>query len=1033
MRHLLSVFISIDNQHLIDTISSARTLMISFIGMKTVEVAIKPNITVSLHSDTEVLDEVMVVAFGTAKKSAFTGSAAVVGTEELSKRITTNVQDALVGSVPGLQMRGSSGAPGSGDGKINIRGIASMYAETDPLIIVDGAPYSASLSNIPQGDIESISVLKDAASAALYGARGAAGVIIVTTKKGGNHKATINVDAKWGSNSRAIQDYDVITNPGEYYEAVYAQFYNYFVNRGGYTPEAANKSANTNMLSSIGYNATTGAGYNVYTLPEGESLIGLNGKLNPNAVLGRRYTYNGTEYYMTPDSYTDAAYKNALRQEYNLSINGSTDKSSFYASLGYLDEEGVLQNSSYDRISARIRADYAVRSWLKVGVNAGYVHSNQDSNPNLSTSYSAGNTMYFVSRIAPIYPLYVRTIDDNGNIVIKQNSRGDNLYDYGVAANAYGASRPFSQTGNPLAANRYNVNQIEGNQLNASFNLEGNLTNFLKYNITNTVIWEQNQTHDYLTSAEGPSAGANGSLTKGSTTTMRTNFVQNLTYFKDFGRHNVNVMVGHEYYKTTAKYLTGAARGEFSPYIQEINTYATIVDATSYQTAYNVEGYFGNLQYNYDEKYYGSASYRRDASSRFAKENRWGNFWSVGGAWIVSKENFMQNTQSWLDMLKLKLSIGQQGNDNIGNFAYTDLYSISKYDDTTMVPAFNRIGNKDITWETTTNINFGIEFALWKNRLSGNIDIYTKKTTDLLFWLSVPESLGSRGYYGNIGDIRNTGIEFVLNGSLIRTRDIDWDLSLNMSHNKTKILKLPEAKIATNGGFYESSLWYEEGGEMYNYMTYAYAGVNENGEALYYYDEDLHAGGTNNISVPGKKKSGTTTLIGEASRYASGSILPKVFGGFTTSFRYKNFDFSASFDYQLGGKIYDSMYAAYMTPLTSPQAGSNYHKDWIKSWTPENPSTSIPRWQYGDLYTAAGSDRFLTSASYLNFQSFTIGYTLPKITKEISKIRIYAAGENLCFWSARQGLDPRYAYSSTESVSVYSPVRNISGGIQLTF
>ena len=1012
-------------------------MQISYIGMTTQEVAIHPTVKVILKSDSEVLDEVMVVAFGTAKKSAFTGSAAVVGSDELSKRITTNVQDALVGSVAGLQLRGGSGAPGSDSGKINIRGIASMYAETDPLVIVDGAPYSENLSNIPQGDIESISVLKDAASAALYGARGAAGVIIVTTKKGKSQKATINVDAKWGVNSRAVQDYDVIKNPGEYYESVYTQFNNYFINNRGASAEAANKSANSNMLNFLGYNAGTGAGYNVYTLPEGESLIGMNGKLNPNATLGRKYTYNGEEYYMTPDDWTDAAYRNALRQEYNISINGSTDKSSFYASLGYLDEEGVLQNSSYDRVSARVRADYEAKKWLKIGVNASYVHSNQNSNPNLDTNYGAANTMYFVSRIAPIYPLFVRIVDANGNIVKKQNARGDDLYDYGVAATGYGATRPFSATGNPLAANRYNTNKVEGNQLNGSFTLDGNITDFLKYNVTSTVIWGQTQQHDYLTSAEGPSAGANGSLTKGSTTTIRTNNVQNLTYFKDFGRHNVNVMVGHEYYKITSKYLTGAARGEFSPYIQELNAYATVANATSYETAYNVEGYFGNVQYNYDEKYFGSASYRRDASSRFAKENRWGNFWSVGGAWIVSKENFMESSQSWLDMLKLKLSVGQQGNDNIGNFAYIDLYSLSKYNETTMVPSFYRLGNQDITWETTTNLNFGIEFALWKNRLTGNVDIYTKKTTDLLFWLSVPESLGSRGYYGNIGDIRNTGVEFALTGALVRTRDIDWNMSLNMSHNKTKILKLPASKTGTNGGFYEDYNWFAEGGELHNYMTYAYAGVNEKGEALYYYDEDLSPRGnsdTNNISVPGKKKSGTTTVIGEASRYASGSILPKVFGGFNTSFRYKNLDVSASFDYQLGGKVYDAIYASYMSPMaSSSEAGRNYHKDWVKSWTPENAASNIPRWQYGDQYTAAGSDRFLTSASYLNFQSFTVGYTLPRISKEISKIRIYAAGENLCFWSARKGLDPRYTYSRTESVAVYSPVRNISGGIQLTF
>ena len=256
--------------------------------MQVQEVAIAPHVKVTMKADTEMLDEVLVVAFGTAKKSAFTGSASVVNTEELSKRITTNVSDALVGSVAGLQIRGGSGAPGSGDGKINIRGIASMYANTDPLIIVDGAPYTANLSNIPQNDIESISVLKDAASAALYGARGAAGVIIITTKKGKTQEAVVNVDIKWGVNTRGVQDYDVITDPGQYYEAYYSQLYNYSRYSQGLNAADANSWANQKMISDLKYN--------VYTVPDGQMLIGTDGQLNSNATLGRKYNYQGTDY-----------------------------------------------------------------------------------------------------------------------------------------------------------------------------------------------------------------------------------------------------------------------------------------------------------------------------------------------------------------------------------------------------------------------------------------------------------------------------------------------------------------------------------------------------------------------------------------------------------------------------------------------------------------------------------------------------------------------------------------------------------------
>lgn len=389
---------------------------------------------------------------------------------------------------------------------------------------------------------------------------------------------------------------------------------------------------------------------------------------------------------------------------------------------------------------------------------------------------------------------------------------------------------------------------------------------------------------------------------------------------------------------------------------------------------------------------------------------------------------------SWVDQLKLKLSAGQQGNDNVGDWAYIDLYSLTAASDTQMSASFYRMGNPDITWETTTNINVGLEFNLFKNRLSGTIDYYNKKTTDLLFWLSIPESGGSRGYYGNIGDIRNSGFELGLQGSVIRTKNIDWSLQFNISHNNDKILKLPSSKTTELGGFTENSMWYKEGGHMYNYFLAEYAGTNEQGEALYWVDDELGEGVTNR---PGKNRTSTTTNVNNATKYEQGSSLPDVFGGFGTTFSAYGFDMSLTFDYQIGGHIYDSQYQQLMSNNASAgDAGYAVHVDILKSWTPNNTASNIPRYQYGDQYTAASSNRWLTSASYLNFQSFTVGYTLPKkwlTNLGISNLRVYASGENLIFWSARKGLDPRYSYGSTASVNVYSPVRTIMGGLQLSF
>ncbi|MDE6269195.1 MAG: SusC/RagA family TonB-linked outer membrane protein [Muribaculaceae bacterium] len=1021
-----------DGKFVLTVPQSVKKIKVSYVGMATKEVNItSDNMTVELDN-ANTLDEVIAVAFGTEKKSAFTGAATVVKAEDLEKHVTTNVADALVGSVAGLQMRGSSGQPGGGQGSINIRGIASMYASTDPLVIVDGSPYTASLSNLPQEDIESVSVLKDAASAALYGARGAAGVIIITTKRGNTEQAKVSVDMRWGSNSRALQEYDVITDPGQYYEAYYTQLYNRNLYGLNMSAAQANAKANSDMLSYLAYN--------IYNIPEGQQLIGLNGKLNPYATKGRTYEYMGQKYYLTNDDWTDIAYKNGLRQEYTATVNGGNDRASYYASASYLNEEGIIDKSNFKRLTARFKGDYQAKRWLKLGVNVGYVNSTSTLNPNSGTAANSTNMMYFTSMLAPIYPLYVRVIDENGQPVIREDQYGHKAYDWGVANQPIGyggINRPFMQNSNPIGNNIYNTNTSGGNQLNATFTADFTLTSWLKANISSNVNWGQTQATDYQNCYYGPSMGTNGALTKSVTTGFRTNNTQTLTYFKDFGPHNVNVMVGHEYYRTKSEYLGAAGRGGFSPDILELNAFADRYTSNSYKTVYNVEGYFGRAQYEYDGKYFASASYRRDASSRFATNKRWGNFWSVGAAWLVNKD-FLTDAK-WLNNLKLKASIGQQGNDNIGNWAYIDLYSLSIADKISMSPNFYQPGNPDITWETTTNFNFGIEFAVLNNRLSGNIDVYTKKTTDLLFWLSTPETIGYRGYYGNLGDIRNTGIEVALTGSIIRTRDYSWDISLNFSHNATKILSLPPSKVLDRGGFTESKnnigMWYKVGGPLYNVMLPVYAGPNEQGEATYYVDSSNIDPDTGKqyVDRPGKLRDEVTTNPNEATYYELGSSLPTLFGGFSTSVRLGRFDASATFDYQIGGKLYDQRYASLMTPTPSGAGGSNFHKDYAKAWTPENTESMIPRWQYGDQYPTARSNRFLTDASYLNFQSFTVGYTLPKFCKEISKVRVYVIGENLCFWSKRQGFDPRYAFSGNGSIPTYSPLRNISGGVQVNF
>ena len=1037
-------------------------LEVSYIGMTTQVVKAAREMRIALESVETQLDEVMVVAFGTQKKSAFTGSAAVINSEELSKKITSNVANALVGSVAGLQMTGQSGAPGAGAGSMNIRGLSSLYSTIDPLIVVDGAPYYGSLTDIATDDIESVTVLKDAASAALYGAAGAAGVILVSTKKGKTQEATINVDMRWGANSRSVQDYNTIQNPAEYYETYYAMMNNYYTTSQGYDAASAVAAANNATLSRLGYN--------VYTVPEGQYLIGANGKLNPNATLGRTYVGpNGQGYYLTPDNWTDAAYSTALRQEYNINISGGNNKSSFYASAGYLNEDGIIEYSGYERFTSRLKADYQAKKWLKVGANFGYTHSDQKSNPNLDTTWGAGNLMYFTTYMAPIYPLYVRGIDQdaNGNWgtpYILTDEYGHQKYDYGVpGANYVGLpARGFMSTANPIGANRYNTRNAITNTLNQTYTADVTITDWLIFNSTNNINFSNSNYTLYQNPYEGPNAADHGSLEKSQTSYFRQDYIQVLNAHKVFGDHDVHLQLGHEYNKTSTKYLMGQARNGFSAEVFEINNFGDRYNAESYTTNFNREGFFANAMYNYQEKYFAQAAYRRDGSSYFDKDHRWGNFWSASAAWIISKEDFFH--ADWVDNLKLKVSIGQQGNDGIGAWNYTNLYSLQR-SGTSVTPTFSRLGNKEITWETTTNFNVGVEWSFWKGRFTVSFDFYNKKTTDLLFWLNIPESFGTRGYYDNIGDIRNRGVELTLRGDIVRTKNFTWTLGANVAHNKGTILKLPESKTMVNGGFAATSdfggyyTWHEEGGAMNNAFTYDYAGIytedtwkltldeqydpKKAGMAMYWGDKSLwnlkDDGSFNsmNTSKPATKREYATTTTSQASRYAIGTTMPKLNGGFDTSFRIYNFDLSATFDFQLGGKVFDSSYQALMTPETGTNVTARtFHKDILNAWTPTNTNTDIPRFQYNDDYTAANSTRFLTSARYLNFQSFSVGYTLPKsLTAKLSlsKVRVYAQGQNLCFWSVRKGFDPRYSFGQTASTNVYSPVRTISGGVQVTF
>ena len=997
------------------------TLVVTFVGFEPQQLPIagKTRINVTMKEDAQAIDDVIVVAFGTAKKEAFTGSAAVIKSDEIAKVQTSNVATALVGRVAGVQTSSTSGDLGKTP-SIRVRGFGSINAGKEPLWIVDGMPYEGDLNNLNTNDIESMTVLKDAASNALYGARGANGVIMVTTKKAKSGDAVVTIDAKWGVNSKALEEYDVITSPAQYYETHFKALYGYYAQ--------TNPAAKAYALASSGLtsNGTGGLGYNVYTVPEGQALIGTNGKLNPNATLGRKIIYNGQEYWLTPDDWIDEAYQSAFRQEYNVNISGATERSSFYASLGYLDNTGIIKSSALERYTARLKADYQAKKWLKVGGNMSYAHfSNSNGNSNEGSASSTANIFAFSAQMPPIYPVYIR--DGSGRIMVDDN--GYQMYDYGDKGNA-GLTRPLLPGANGLQTSWLNKKKAEGNAFSGSGFVDISLYKGLKLTVNGSTNIDETRTTYLNNQYYGQFAEAGGTISKYHTRDIAYNLQQILNYNETFGKHNVGLMVGHEYYQKKYYYLSGTKSKLFSYDNEELG--GAVVDgagAHSYIDDYNSEGYFMRAQYDYAGRYFVSGSYRRDASSRFHPDHRWGNFWSVGAAWLLNQENWFD--APWVNMLKLKASYGSQGNDNIGNFLYTDTYSI-KNNNGEIAVLFGQKGNPNITWETNTNLNIGTEFGFWNNRLSGSVDFFNRKTSDMLFAFSVPSSLGYSSYYANVGDMVNRGVEVELNADLIRTKNVLWSFNLNLTHVKNEVTYLaPEHKSTTvegYKGYIDGSYFVGEGLPLYTYYLRSYAGVDpETGASLWYKDVK---------GDDGKITRTKTSDYTSATRYLHDSAIPSVYGGFSTSVSAYGVDFSISFNYQIGGKVYDSGYASFMSSPYGTTVGTNYHKDILKAWTPENKGSDIPRLQYGDQYTTSVSDRFLTDASYLNISNINVGYTLPsKITQKfgVQKLRVYLACDNVVYWSKRQGLDPRYSFTGATNFSNYSPIRTISGGVTVQF
>ncbi len=1017
--------------------ANVKTLKVSGVGYrtKTVNVPASGKLTVYLSTSAELLDEAIVIAYGTTTKGAYTGSASVIKSDQLEDALTSNVTNALSGKVAGVQTLSSNGQPGSGS-SVLIRGVGSINAGTSPLYVVDGMPYDGDIAAIPNSDIASLTVLKDAASTALYGARGANGVIVITTKSGSEGQAKVTVDMRWGVNSRAIPNYDVITDQRQYLETVYNALYNTGTLNYGYDKAQAHAFANQNIWSSLGYQT--------WTIPNGQDAFGINGKFNPNATPG----YVEGNYMYLADDWTKESLINGLRQEYNVSITGGTQRLKYYVSGSYLGDEGIINNSHFNRFASRMNVDYQAKDWLTIGTRMSYTYSNTGypGEQTLDADTSVGNAFNLANTLAPVYPVYIR--DTYGNIRYHQ-SLGTPIYDYGdgkdygwgrtPSRNTYSSANP---AGDLLYDNQEYLADIFDAQWYARLNpLAGlDITGTAGYHVDNTRF------HYIKNPYYGSGESYKGQAIQAHDRYRTINLQLLANYTRKFGAHEASIMLGAENQSYQVEEVQAVGSNLYNPDSFVVNNTIDQKNGYGYQANLVHRGFFGRLNYNFDGRYYVSASIRRDGSSRFHKDNRWGTFWSASAGWNINKEAFLADKE-WLDLLKVKFSFGQNGNDGIGaNYlAYADQYRITGAEGVWSDAQLSYKGNKDITWEKSNSLNAGVDFSFWRGKLAGTVEYFQRQTSDMLFNVPVAPSLGYSSMPMNVGSMRNAGVEVDLNYRPISNKVFTWDINANITFGWNKVLELDDRILnrqldwrnENEKGWLSGSRIFVEGESMYQYYLVEYAGVNAEGQAQYKALKDV----TNEAGEVVGKEEYLTPNYTEAyntNRKRTGNMMPLAYGGFGTSFTAYGFDVALQFAYQFGGKIIDSGYATLMSAGALDNLGGAWHKDILNAWTPQNANSDVPRLEGVSQYTAAnttGSDRFMISSDYVSLNNITVGYTFPNSWTnkfKVSDIRLYFAAENVALWSKRKGLDPRQSYLSSNNAT-YSPIRSITGGIKFSF
>lgn len=957
-------------------------LVFSFVGYKTLEMPIGTanKLDVNLEEDALAIEDVVITGYGTSKKGSYTGSAAVVKKDALEKVQVSSISKALQGLAPGVQANSASGQPGT-DADIRIRGIGSVNASSSPLYVVDGVAYEGTLSSINPADIENITVLKDAASGALYGSRGANGVIVVTTKQGSREAAPIlNVNFQQGWSDRAIKDYEKVST-AQYSEMYWEAMRNNQLGAGK-TAEQAAVYASAGLVPALGINPFG----TKYSQP-----VGLDGKLVEGA------------YALWDDDWVEALSQKAHRTDVQMSVSGGSKTSQYFISLGYLNDQGIALESGFQRYTGRINVSTDITKWLTIGANISLTHSIQNYPKSDDTTTS--NVINTGRRMPSFYPVWQRNLDDGSYLL---DANGEKQIDWGPYR-----SSAAGTNANLVGSMPWDLNQIKRDAATIRAYADVKFTKWLKFNTSVNADYNSRFDHYYTNPTYGPGKEYGGSASKSNSRLLSMTYKNLLTGQKDFGKHNIKGLIGQEYYTYNNSDMDGSRQGFGVNGLMEPSSASELVSFSGSSSDYKLLSYFANFEYGYDNKYLFSASIRTDGSSRFHPDNRWGTFWSVGGSWRAMQENFLKDAK-WLSNATLRASYGAQGNDGLSSYyAYQDLFSIYNNLGESGLRA-SRMPTPDLKWESNLNLNIGLDLGFWENRLTFTVEYFDRRSKDLLYPMPMPNSSGFTSIDKNIGELKNYGWEFSIAGTIIKTQDWMWNLSLNATTYKNEIVSQP-TDIMWSG-----SQKRVVGGSLYDFYMVEWAGVNpENGKAQWWVNKTDAKGNVvkdanGNIEREKSEKYPTNTNAND-SRVFSGSALPKLAGGFSTTLNWKGVELYAMFSYSLGGKIYNSDKLSMLHGGTS--VGVAWSTEMLDRWTPENKYTDVPALNTEFDYSwTSSSTRFLCDGDYLRLKNLMLSYNLPENWMKsigLRGIKVFLQAENLLTLSKYEGFDPEQSVGGT--------------------